>query len=217
MHSLRLTVHHSAETIHPVHRAVCDREALAYERLLQGNTEGDRNTLLFHVRGDPAVYAAVLDRTDAIVEYELVDLDNGFYAYLTEEPRSPDEALYAALSLEGLVVVPPVEFRPDRTMGATVLGDPERLRSMLDALPSSVSTDIERYGTYRGDPGVVLTDRQREVLAAALELGYFEVPRANSLSAVAASLDLAESTVSAHLRKAEAALARRALTPERTW
>lgn len=211
MQSLRLTVRHTESTIHPIHRAVCESPDIDRERLLQGNTTGERNTLLFHVEGDRQAYASALEETDAIVDYDIVALRDGFYAYLQEVPRDPDEALYAAFSLDSLVVVPPVVFRSDRTMRTTVLGDHDQLRSMLTALPEGMSVDIERVGTYRDDPAVELTGRQRDVLAAALDAGYYEVPREGSLSAVAERLSLAESTVSAHLRKAEARLVERAL------
>lgn len=211
MQSLRLTVRHTDETIHPVHRAICERDDLERERLLQANPAGETDTLLFHVRGDQATYAAALEATDAVVDYELVDLADGFYAYLEEAPRPPDETIRAAFTLESLVVVPPVAFRPDRTIRATLLGEPDRLRSMLEALPDGMTVDVERVGTYRGAPDVALTSRQRAALAAALSVGYYDVPRSGSLADVAEELGVAESTASVHLRKAQAALAGRAL------
>jgi len=51
-----------------------------------------------------------------------------------------------------------------------------------------------------------LTDRQQEAVHAALEHGYYEVPREGTVEDVAATLDCAPSTASNHLRKAEARL-----------
>ncbi|MFB6270658.1 MAG: helix-turn-helix domain-containing protein, partial [Halobacterium sp.] len=56
-----------------------------------------------------------------------------------------------------------------------------------------------------------LTDRQREVVETAVDLGYYDVPRTAGQDDVAAELDCASSTVAEHLRKAEAALARAAV------
>jgi len=60
------------------------------------------------------------------------------------------------------------------------------------------------------DPAVVdrdrLTDRQREVLETALEMGYYEYPRAANATEVGERLGLTASTVVEHLTLAEAKL-----------
>ncbi|AWB26473.1 bacterio-opsin activator domain-containing protein [Halococcoides cellulosivorans] len=51
-----------------------------------------------------------------------------------------------------------------------------------------------------------LTDRQREVLETAVHRGYFEQPRASSASEIGDALDITESTVRDHIRRAEGKL-----------
>lgn len=46
-----------------------------------------------------------------------------------------------------------------------------------------------------------LTDAQREALVTALELGYFEVPRANGLETVGEELDISDTAVSERIRR----------------
>ncbi len=48
-----------------------------------------------------------------------------------------------------------------------------------------------------------LTDRQREVLETATEMGYFEYPKGANASEVAAALDISVSTLSEHLAAAQ--------------
>lgn len=63
--------------------------------------------------------------------------------------------------------------------------------------------------THDGEPeppGDGLTDPQREALRTAYELGYFEIPRAASLEAVASELDIAPSSVSERLRRGQTQL-----------
>lgn len=55
-------------------------------------------------------------------------------------------------------------------------------------------------------PGDGLTDRQREALRTAYELGYFDVPRRATLEDVASELDVASSSVSERLRRAQTRL-----------
>jgi predicted DNA binding protein len=70
-----------------------------------------------------------------------------------------------------------------------------------------VSTrERDREITTVGRPGGVLdelTDRQREVLEAAYQAGYFAWPRESTAEEVADALGLSSPTVHGHLRKAE--------------
>lgn len=73
----------------------------------------------------------------------------------------------------------------------------------------------QRNGTFRlrrltrereDDPDDVLTDRQREALLTAAEMGYFEIPRRASLADVAAELGITASSLSERLRRAQSRL-----------
>jgi predicted DNA binding protein len=58
---------------------------------------------------------------------------------------------------------------------------------------------------------VRLSDRQREAVTVALELGYYNQPRGATHEDVAAELDCAPPTASDHLQKAEATIIRAAM------
>lgn len=63
--------------------------------------------------------------------------------------------------------------------------------------------------TQEGDsepPWDGLTDRQREALRTAYELGYFDIPRKASLEDVATQLNISASSVSERLRRAQTGL-----------
>ncbi|WP_455429089.1 helix-turn-helix domain-containing protein [Haloarcula regularis] len=51
-----------------------------------------------------------------------------------------------------------------------------------------------------------LTDRQREVLETAVEMGYFEYPKGANAGEVAEALDITVSTFAEHLAAAETKL-----------
>lgn len=76
-------------------------------------------------------------------------------------------------------------------------------------LPDEIrgAVTLDSVTTY--DPGASglresLTERQRAVLDAAVDLGYYDTPRRATIEDLAADLGLASSTVSEHLRKLEA-------------
>ena len=94
--------------------------------------------------------------------------------------------------------------------------DMDNLRSVITTLRDRYSTvDVRRLLRSQTDaPGDDLvfldrgrlTERQREVLETAHELGYFEHPKAANAGEVAAELDVATSTFSEHLVAAQSKL-----------
>lgn len=60
-----------------------------------------------------------------------------------------------------------------------------------------------------------LTARQREVLTVALEAGYYDTPRTNSLTALAEELDVNKSVISGVLHRAEGEIIKEALGDSR--
>jgi len=68
-----------------------------------------------------------------------------------------------------------------------------------------LSPDLQKLSAYEGSdrPLAELTDRQREVIRTAWDMGYYEVPREVATEDVAAELDLDPSTVAEHLQRAE--------------
>ncbi|MFB6205257.1 MAG: helix-turn-helix domain-containing protein [Haloglomus sp.] len=219
MKCLHLTIHLDDEALHPVHRAICEGAPVERELLFQANPEGDLAALLFYIEGDHEAYESLLVAAEQVAAFDLVTTARGCYAYVREEPRPEDEVFYEAFDVGSLVLVPPVEFRPDRTMRLTVLGEPDRLETAVDALEAGEGVRVDVDGvSSRPAParagrlgGGDLTERQREALAAAWRTGYYKVPRDGSVADVADALDVAESTASTHLRKAEARLVGRVM------
>lgn len=130
---------------------------------------------------------------------------DSFYAYVKQEPSDIDERLFDAFTRSGVIVVPPVDFLGDGTARVTVVGESDALQSSLAAVPDGVRLAVERVGEYEGlaafDPE--LTDRQLEASVAAVETGYYEIPREGSVAAIAQELGCSSGTASEHLRKAE--------------
>ncbi|WP_255150842.1 helix-turn-helix domain-containing protein [Halorarius halobius] len=217
MKYLRLTLRVDSALRHPVHQRIGESDEIDRDLLLAGNTATDGwDTLLFYVEGDRGAYRDALEATDRVAEYELTEpSDGGFYAYLKDEGDPLDELMFEAFSRTGLVLVPPVEFFEGGRATLTVLGDPDRLQELLDDLPDGVDATVDRIGEYDEraplfDPG--LTSRQREAVAAAVDAGYYEVPRSGTVADVADRIGCAAGTADEHLRKAERAVMRELVT-----
>lgn len=74
-------------------------------------------------------------------------------------------------------------------------------RENADSFSLSCLTDAE--DVVETTPADGLTDRQREAIRAAYEMGYFEIPRTASLEEVAAELGITASSLSERLRRAQ--------------
>lgn len=208
---LRVELRYPPELMHPIHRLVDESDAIERDVLVQGTVLDDPDdTFLFYVEGDIDVYTDALRSVDRIREFDVTRIDEtGHYVFLTQRRDEVDEAMFGPLRRTGVVVVPPIDFRPNGIARLTVIGDRASLRDALAELPDRIETTVLRIGEYDWrqhlfDPG--LTDRQFDALAAAVETGYYESPRAATVAEVAERIDASPSTASEHLRKAESAV-----------
>jgi predicted DNA binding protein len=201
--------------IHPMYGVMTRAPFVERATALQWNFTGDALGILHYVEGDADAVAEAADDVDAVIGYdvELVG-DDAFYVYVRDATTDSLADLFGPVSRGGLVVVPPVVYRPDGTVTLTVFGPEAELQGAIGEIPDPVAVTIEAVGSLassRVAPTARLTDRQREAAETALDLGYYDVPRTASHEAVADVLDCAPSTAAEHLRKAESKLLRAVL------
>lgn len=178
-----------------------DLRAADVESAFPVSCTGERG--VFRVRPDERLDEAMLSRNGAIDEYErLVDSPPEYLLVV-----SPD--LQRALFRHGPatpICEHEIVFREDGLEITVVVSQPqlEELSSRIER--TDASWEILSIGEYEGrsnDATDSLTDRQRDVLLYAYEEGYYDVPRRTTLSDLARELDVDESTVAEHLRRAE--------------
>lgn len=164
-------------------------------------------TVLLYLDGDLAQFEAVLEDTDIVLAYDLTSLgDSRGYAYVHSTPHPIEWRLFEVGLDEKLLPVFPVQYYHDGSLTLRIVGPHDRLKAAVDATPNGIDATVERVGEYDlGRPPIPpsLPPRQRAVLAAALDAGYYEVPREATRDEIATRLDCAPSTVSEHLQKAE--------------
>lgn len=170
-------------------------------RLLAGARTQPGALELGEVRGpDPQAAAETIQGHADVDDYEQLFLDDerGLARY-----RVSDTALYRFLGRAGIPPEFPVEVS-DGTFEIEVTAGRDRLAGIQRGLEQArLDHEVVFVAQARGSEDL-LTDRQREVLETAVREGYFEVPRATTLTEVAAQLDVDPSTVSGVLRRAQA-------------
>ncbi|MFP8954068.1 helix-turn-helix domain-containing protein [Natrialbaceae archaeon A-arb3/5] len=108
----------------------------------------------------------------------------------------------------GMPIELPVEIQ-DGEATIDVTGSRDRLAELADQLEQfGLQYRIENVHE-RIHESQLLSDRQLEVVAAAVEEGYYDTPRRCSLTELAKHLDIAKSTCSETLHRAEEAIIKR--------
>lgn len=183
-------------------------------RLLGGNQTRDGvETMLFALEGDAERFREDATETTGIESVELSASEDGWtYAFVEARPLATPMygTLHRARMQPRLVIHKPIVYR-DGGIHFRVVGEPESLQAAFERAEERIELRIDEIETVRGDPHrptATLSDRQREAIAAALELGYYDQPRAATHADIAAELECAPATASEHLRKAEAKLVR---------
>jgi DNA-binding CsgD family transcriptional regulator len=178
-------------------------EGMPYINLLRDET----GVALFGLRGSEEAVADVLADHEAALEWELIPGDSGFYIYTHFAAREPAVSLLTLLDEYQLVLDLPIRFTAQGHMRVTVIGRDDNIKQALLNVPPSVNAEATEMGAYRPDDGraiASLTERQREVLEAAVDLGYYEVPRQATYEEIAEACDCTVGTVGEHLNRIEA-------------
>lgn len=178
-------------------------------RYLAGIAEPDRGLGLVEVCADrlDEILTAVSSNPE-VRNYELLDRyeDRAVFQYETDVA-----ILYRAVRDAGIIPAFPYEIQ-NGTLVFTTTTTPDRLSRLGKILrdlkmPHDVTTISKMMGTES-----VLTERQRQVVLHAIELGYYDTPRRCTLAELAADLGAATSTVSQLLHRAEGRVMKQLVT-----
>jgi predicted DNA binding protein len=193
--------------IHPMYGVMTNAPFVERATALQWNYTGDALGILHYVVGDREAFVAAVEEVPVVIGYDVVPAtDASFYAYIRDDTTEALSDLFEPITRGGVVVIPPIRYDEDGTVSFSLFGPDAELQAALEAVDGPVDVTVERVGGLEATTAAVethLTRRQREVIEAAVELGYYEVPREADHEAVAAAIDCAPSTAAEHLRKAE--------------
>lgn len=146
--------------------------------------------------GDRAGIVESLRGRDRVDRVEVVE-DEG--AETVVRVAGPPPSYVAAARRVGVPIEGPVEVADGRAT-LVVADDRERLSAFGRRLAAAGAT-VESTGDDEPDP--VLTEAQRDLVRAAVEAGYYDAPRECTLTELAADRDIAKSTCSETLHRAE--------------
>lgn len=194
------------EAFHPVDKRLADdpritREAIHAVEQLEGGTVA----MLTEIRGDLDRYEEIMADSPEVHQYA-VSGDGSGYCYSHVELTSLTERLMERTETGEFVVEYPIEVTDDGGHRVTMVGREEDFASARSDFPDGVDVELVSMGPYHPDAERVfsgLTDRQREVLETAIELGYYENPREATHDDIAERVGVEPGTVGKHLRNVE--------------
>ncbi|WP_247730228.1 helix-turn-helix domain-containing protein [Halovivax limisalsi] len=195
--------------LHPLGEALTAEPTITREAIHSVDARDDGTVVLFaEGSGDRERYEEIAATSPHVID----SLATGTDRWLAVSRFEPTDAVERLLTLpreSNLSVEYPIRIGDDGSLRVTVLGSDGGIRRLYRtaAAGDALSVDVLETGSYDPDEAEllgVLTDRQREVLTAAVEAGYYREPRAASLAEVARELDVTPSTAGEHLRKIEA-------------
>jgi len=137
---------------------------------------------------------------DAVLSLEVLGRspDRTLIQFETDEPL-----LLFSVQESGVPLEPPVNITDGRAT-VEVTASQDRLSTFGTQLEQfGMSFEVEFVRRTVDATEQLLTDRQRELVLAAVEAGYYDTPRECSLTDLAERLDMAKSTVSETLHRAE--------------
>lgn len=211
MKRVRLTVDPRGVSLSRVHELITGgADYLSRVAIVNWNVAALPEGVLLRVTGDYREFEAELDEIPIVTAHEVIPVtDTECYCFIEGDGTPATRALYDAFTQGSLMVVPPVRCNGDGSATVTLIGSETDIQDAIDGLPDGIAVEIEAVGgrTVAEDSIVRrLSDRQREAIETALELGYYDTPRGATGEAIARELNCATATAAEHLRKAEAKL-----------
>lgn len=166
--------------------------------------------MLYELSADTetTIESVLTDHHD-IHQYDLVRAgDHTIYAFVHVAERDSLSTLLAITERHAILLDPPFSFTDDGVV-VTVTGHADALQAAFAEATEQIDLDVQWSGTYEPDaatPFSLLTDRQRQALRAAYDLGFYENPRQTNYEEIGNALQCAPSTANELLRRAEATL-----------
>ena len=197
-----------SDTLHPLGKSLSEepsfsREAIHHAELLENNT-----VLLFaEGSGDQERYKEIMEASPYVREY-IVSGDERWMAVSQFEASDMTRRLMELAWESDVVIETPVHINGDGSLRITYLGSDSDIRGLFERMveESDLRFEVVSTGQYEPEEDLfvrLLTDRQQEVLEAAVEMGYYSAPRQATQEDVANCVGLASATIGEHLQKIE--------------
>lgn len=168
--------------------------------------------IVYEIDGTEEALRSVLDEpNEKIVDYEITNHHDPLVAQLRFHPDETFDQLISVYRTYGVSMEFPIRYvdHDPAAIEVVEVGPRSELADRIEATREHATVSIERLHRYEFSTGQLfrqLTERQQEVLLAALQHGYYRTPREATQADIADELCCSASVVGQHLRRIETKL-----------
>lgn len=202
-------------SLHPLDRVMAEdeittRRAIHRLKLLTDDTVVG----LYEFEGDVEHLENMFANHPDVISFTVSHVGSTVYSHARTRPNETVRRLLRISNHYNILTEMPIEYTDTGDLRVVTIAELETFKRAIEEFPTHVGVRIEHTGTYL--PGSrrlfsLLTERQRETVRTAVDLGYFEEPRQVTYQGIANEMGISPETVGEHLRKAEAKLVPEAL------
>lgn len=203
--------------IHPMYDLLVNAEYVERATAMHWNYSGEELGIMHYVEGNLDAFRDEVAAIPEVLDYELTVAEtDAFYVYIRDATNPQLRQLFDLLDQSPVVAIPPVEYSSDGSVSYSVFGPSGAIQSSLEEIPEPISVSVTEIGSLAAVPSALktsLSDRQREAIQTAVELGYYDIPRTATQEDIASVIGCAPPTAAEHLQKAESKLLRSVVNP----
>jgi hypothetical protein len=152
------------------------REAIHHlDRLADGTA-----VAMYEIGGDPDWIMAIIEERDQSIGHQLTRGEETVLEHAHFEPTPVTDELLTLVAEYEFALDMPMVFTDDGRSRVTIIASDATISEVFGAVPEDIHLDIERTGEYVAGGNrlfSLLTGRQREVVRAAVDCGYYREPR----------------------------------------
>lgn len=208
MRYVRTVIIPREDGLHPVDETLAAEPNITRELLHNISLLDDDTAItLFQLSGDVERMREIASESPEILEYQISEGEDHVTIYAHFVPNDTVVDLLSLFREYELILDMPLEYTADGGLRAHIVGEEDVIREVIPKVPDGLGLNLEQISDYVPEEErlfSMLTPRQQETLQAALEVGYYRVPREATHQDIADHLDRSDGTVGEHLRKIEA-------------
>ncbi|ELZ08742.1 Bacterio-opsin activator HTH domain protein [Natrinema thermotolerans DSM 11552] len=198
------------EGLHPLDRRIAEHPDVTRELLHNVNLLVDETIVaLYQFSGDRNALESILSASSMVNQHQLSSADGEHHAYIHLEADDRLVGLLSMLREFEFIYDTPLEFTRRGGLRVTMIGDVQSFQKAVPDVPDGIRLKLLKTGRYEPNTDRLfsqLTGRQQEILRTAVEMGYYDVPRAVTHEDIGEALGCTGGTVGGHLRRIEATL-----------
>ena len=192
---------------HPVDEIIADSSDVSRGRVNYINLLQDGTIMsLYTVEGPVEELEEKLDEHLDVLRHDIFEVsDDEHHVYVHVDQGEPVTEILDLIEELRIMIDTPLKFT-EKGLKVRAIAERGVLNEAIERVPDEIQFEILKVGEYSSEKeGVLtkLTEKQREALETAVELGYYNIPRKASHKQVADRMEVADSTAAEHLRKAE--------------